>query len=87
MTNNPIVKGKLVCVALNDSDQFEAMQAEFGEAPYKSAPTQPVLYFKPQIPGVLKVLKLSGLLQKVSQLKKWSSEHLWRLSLVKSAAV
>jgi len=47
MTNNPIVKGKLVCVALNDSDQFEAMQAEFSEAPYKSAPTQPVLYFKP----------------------------------------
>ncbi|MCP4597658.1 fumarylacetoacetate hydrolase family protein [Neptuniibacter sp.] len=47
MTNNPIVKGKLVCVALNDSDQFEAMQAEFNEAPYKSAPTQPVLYFKP----------------------------------------
>lgn len=47
MTNNPIVKGKLVCVALNDADQFEAMQAEFNEAPYKSAPTQPVLYFKP----------------------------------------
>ena len=47
MTDNPIVKGKLVCVALNDSDQFDAMQAEFSEAPYKSAPTQPVLYFKP----------------------------------------
>ncbi len=47
MTDNPIVKGKLVCVALNDADQFEAMQAEFNEAPYKSAPTQPVLYFKP----------------------------------------
>lgn len=47
MTNNPIVKGKLVCVALNDASQFEAMQAEFNEAPYKSAPTQPVLYFKP----------------------------------------
>lgn len=47
MTKNPIVKGKLVCVALNDSEQFNAMQAEFSEAPYKSAPTQPVLYFKP----------------------------------------
>jgi 5-oxopent-3-ene-1,2,5-tricarboxylate decarboxylase/2-hydroxyhepta-2,4-diene-1,7-dioate isomerase len=47
MTNNPIVKGKLVCVALNDANQFEAMQTEFNEAPYKSAPTQPVLYFKP----------------------------------------
>lgn len=46
MTNNPIVKGKLVCVALNDANQFEAMQAEFNEAPYKNAPTQPVLYFK-----------------------------------------
>jgi 5-oxopent-3-ene-1,2,5-tricarboxylate decarboxylase/2-hydroxyhepta-2,4-diene-1,7-dioate isomerase len=47
MTENPIVKGKLVCVALNDAEQFNAMQAEFSEAPYKSAPTQPVLYFKP----------------------------------------
>ncbi len=47
MTENPIVKGKLVCVALNDAEQFEAMQAQFNEAPYKSAPTQPVLYFKP----------------------------------------
>ena len=47
MTKNPIVNGKLVCVALNDSEQFNAMQAEFAEAPYKGAPTQPVLYFKP----------------------------------------
>ncbi|MGB0468186.1 MAG: fumarylacetoacetate hydrolase family protein [Pontibacterium sp.] len=47
MTNNPIVKGKLVCVALNDAKQFNAMQAEFSEAPHKGAPTQPVLYFKP----------------------------------------
>lgn len=47
MTKNPIVNGKLVCVALNDSEQFNAMQAEFAEAPYKGAPKQPVLYFKP----------------------------------------
>lgn len=47
MTNNPVVKGKLVCVALNDSKQFDAMQDAFNNAPYKSAPTQPVLYFKP----------------------------------------
>ncbi len=47
MISNPVVKGTLVCVALNDSKQIEAMQAEFNEAPYQSAPTQPVLYFKP----------------------------------------
>ncbi|WP_299199719.1 fumarylacetoacetate hydrolase family protein [uncultured Amphritea sp.] len=47
MSKNPIVKGKLVCVALNDAEQFNAMQAEFAEAPYKGAPQQPVLYFKP----------------------------------------
>ncbi|WP_271274264.1 fumarylacetoacetate hydrolase family protein [Aliamphritea hakodatensis] len=47
MNSNPIVKGKLVCVALNDAQQLAAMQAEFSQAPYKAAPTQPVLYFKP----------------------------------------
>jgi len=47
MTNNPIVKGKLICVALNDTEQFDAMQIQFNEAPYNAAPTQPVLYFKP----------------------------------------
>ncbi|WP_261844942.1 fumarylacetoacetate hydrolase family protein [Aliamphritea ceti] len=47
MNSNPIVKGKLVCVALNDAEQLASMQAEFSEAPYQSAPTQPVLYFKP----------------------------------------
>lgn len=48
MTDNPIIKGQLVCVALNDAEQFDAMQTTFNEAPYKSAPTQPVLYFKPR---------------------------------------
>ncbi len=47
MNSNPIVKGKLVCVALNDAEQLAAMQAEFSQPPYKAAPTQPVLYFKP----------------------------------------
>ena len=47
MNSNPIVKGKLVCVALNDAQQLAAMQAEFNQPPYKAAPTQPVLYFKP----------------------------------------
>lgn len=47
MRDNPIVKGQMLCVALNDSNQFNAMQAEFNQPPYKEAPTQPVLYFKP----------------------------------------
>ena len=48
MIEHPIVKGKLVCVALNDQSQFDAMQDAFNEAPYKKAPTEPVLYFKPR---------------------------------------
>ncbi|EPJ44077.1 MAG: hypothetical protein OFPI_40540 [Osedax symbiont Rs2] len=47
MNRHSIVKGKLICVALNDSEQLSAMQQEFSEAPYKAPPTQPVLYFKP----------------------------------------
>lgn len=47
MSTNPIVKGKLVCVALNDQQQLQDLNATFNEAPYKNAPTQPVLYFKP----------------------------------------
>ncbi len=47
MTKHPIIKGKLVCVALNDAEQIKAMQAEFNGAPYQKPPTQPVLYFKP----------------------------------------
>lgn len=47
MTENPIVKGKLVCVALNDTVQVDAMQTAMHQPPYKKPPTQPVLYFKP----------------------------------------
>ncbi|MBB1486207.1 fumarylacetoacetate hydrolase family protein [Oceanospirillum sediminis] len=47
MSTNPIVTGKLVCVALNDQQQLDKLDATFNEAPYKAAPTQPVLYFKP----------------------------------------
>jgi len=47
MQTNPIVKGKLVCVALNDQQQLESLQTTFSEKPYQQPPTQPVLYFKP----------------------------------------
>ena len=41
-------KGKVVCVALNDSEQRQGMAEAFNELPYKAPPTQPVLYFKPR---------------------------------------
>lgn len=41
-------KGKVVCVALNDSEQRQSMAEQFNEPPYKAPPTQPVLYFKPR---------------------------------------
>lgn len=41
------LQGKVVCVALNDKQQLEQMQATFEQAPYKALPTEPVLYFKP----------------------------------------
>ncbi|EHU4914017.1 fumarylacetoacetate hydrolase family protein [Vibrio vulnificus] len=44
---NTQLQGKLVCVALNDAEQLQSMQATFEQAPYKALPTQPVLYFKP----------------------------------------
>jgi len=47
MNTNPIVKGKLLCVALNDAEQLAGLAEQFGQPPYQSAPTQPVLYFKP----------------------------------------
>ncbi|MGB1238349.1 MAG: fumarylacetoacetate hydrolase family protein [Pseudomonadales bacterium] len=48
MNTDSIVKGKLVCVALNDAEQLAALQQTFSEPPHKAAPTQPVLYFKPR---------------------------------------
>lgn len=48
MVDHPIVKGKLVCVALNDQNQLAAMQTIFEQAPYQKAPNEPVLYFKPR---------------------------------------
>ncbi|TXY30574.1 5-carboxymethyl-2-oxo-hex-3- ene-1,7-dioate decarboxylase [Vibrio mimicus] len=44
---NTQLQGKVVCVALNDAEQLQQMQATFEQAPYKALPTQPVLYFKP----------------------------------------
>lgn len=46
MNLNQLVKEKLVCVALNDAKQFDALNATFNEKPYVKPPTQPVLYFK-----------------------------------------
>lgn len=48
MYEHPVVKGKLVCVALNDQRQLDAMQSVFEQAPYNKAPAEPVLYFKPR---------------------------------------
>ncbi|MCV6591299.1 MAG: fumarylacetoacetate hydrolase family protein [Marinobacterium sp.] len=45
---NSTASSKWVCVALNDLQQLNSLQAEFNEAPYKQPPTQPVLYFKPR---------------------------------------
>ncbi len=46
MSSNQIVKGKLVCVALNDTKQLSQLDSTFNEKPYVKPPTQPVLYFK-----------------------------------------
>lgn len=46
MSSNQIVKGKLVCVALNDASQLAQLDSTFNEKPYLKPPTQPVLYFK-----------------------------------------
>lgn len=43
-----IVKGQLVCVALNDKAQLASLDDSFHRDPYKQPPTQPVLYFKPR---------------------------------------
>lgn len=48
MNTHPVVKGKLVCVALNDQAQADALNETFSEAPYKAPPQEPVLYFKPR---------------------------------------
>ncbi|CAK3624972.1 5-carboxymethyl-2-oxo-hex-3-ene-1,7-dioate decarboxylase / 2-hydroxyhepta-2,4-diene-1,7-dioate isomerase [Vibrio crassostreae] len=41
------LQGKVVCVALNDSEQLNDLAEIFEQAPYKALPTEPVLYFKP----------------------------------------
>lgn len=46
MNSNQLVKGKLVCVALNDAKQLQQLDATFNKKPYVKPPTQPVLYFK-----------------------------------------
>ncbi|WP_461536465.1 fumarylacetoacetate hydrolase family protein [Spongorhabdus nitratireducens] len=48
MNNKTLVNSKLVCVALNDREQLNAMDSAFNEAPYKQPPTEPVLYYKPR---------------------------------------
>ena len=45
---HPIVRGQVICVALNDSRRLAELNAQFNEVPYKSPPGQPVLYFKPR---------------------------------------
>jgi len=42
------VRSKLVCVALNDPEHFESLQADFRAPPYGKPPTRPVLYYKPR---------------------------------------
>ncbi|MDF2153446.1 fumarylacetoacetate hydrolase family protein [Vibrio sp. CAU 1672] len=44
---NARLQGKVVCVALNDQQQLDNLSETFGQAPYKQAPQEPVLYFKP----------------------------------------
>jgi 5-oxopent-3-ene-1,2,5-tricarboxylate decarboxylase/2-hydroxyhepta-2,4-diene-1,7-dioate isomerase len=46
MNANQLIKGKLVCVALNDSSQLAQLESTFSQMPYVAPPTQPVLYFK-----------------------------------------
>jgi len=48
MTATLLVNSKLVCVALNDKAQLQALDATFNQAPYNKPPTQPVLYYKPR---------------------------------------
>ena len=42
------VKSKLLCVALNDREQVDSLEARFHGAPYRKPPTEPVLYYKPR---------------------------------------
>jgi 5-oxopent-3-ene-1,2,5-tricarboxylate decarboxylase/2-hydroxyhepta-2,4-diene-1,7-dioate isomerase len=48
MTAEILVNSKLVCVALNDSDQLAALETTFSQPPYNKPPSQPVLYYKPR---------------------------------------
>jgi 5-oxopent-3-ene-1,2,5-tricarboxylate decarboxylase / 2-hydroxyhepta-2,4-diene-1,7-dioate isomerase len=48
MTKHPLLKGKLICVALNDQNQLDTLESTFNEAPYLHTPKEPVLYFKPR---------------------------------------
>ena len=48
MNPNTLVHSKLICVALNDSEQLKQMSDTFNEKPYVKPPTQPVLYYKPR---------------------------------------
>ncbi|MEY3037493.1 MAG: hypothetical protein RL143_60 [Pseudomonadota bacterium] len=48
MNPNTLVHSKLICVALNDSEQLKQMSDAFNEKPYVKPPTQPVLYYKPR---------------------------------------
>lgn len=47
MTATLLVNSKLVCVALNDKAQLQALDVTFNQTPYNKPPTQPVLYYKP----------------------------------------
>lgn len=46
MTEHAVVKGKLVCVALNDNRQLTSLSETFSAPPHKAPPQHLVLYYK-----------------------------------------
>ena len=48
MTEKLLVKGKLICVALNDAEQMARLSESFGQPPYNAPPKEPILYYKPR---------------------------------------
>lgn len=43
-----VLKGKVICVALNDQQYLDLLTEKFEQPPHKALPTEPVLYFKPR---------------------------------------
>ncbi len=48
MNEKTLVKGKLICVALNDTAHLTQLSKSFLKPPHKEPPKQPVLYYKPR---------------------------------------